>query len=514
MPLTYYLNITFKTLNTSIFKNGDNNMNRKIALNLLFNILSIIILSSPLLAANLYVATNGADSGNCQSRDCATISYAIGQASSGDSIKIKPGSYDLRDESGGKIQIDKAVEVTAYDTDNRPILNGNGAQLYCVNISAANATLSYVIVDMNDRSDSWNHENIRVEGTGVTVDHVDTRNGHVGLFISGGKNVTISNTKSYNHGTRNKNPESGKGFAFYSSRYGTRPSNWDEKTLFLNCEGYNVGEDFWQGKSDSQNPPTTWVQYVEFDGCIARDNDEDGFDFKGTRYIRIHNSEIYNNAGDGVVSHNSTSSPQADYIEIYNNKIYNNGWWGIYATTDCDNWKIYNNLIYGNANSSEYETYNTYGIQVKENTQVYHNTLYNNGTYGRSKNHGGYRGSDSAVFKNNIAYQNGTGTHGNIYSGSGGAISNNYVYPTSPGKTGSNAITVSDPKIKDPANGNFELEEGSPLIDAGLDVGIGEDYSGNSRLATSGFTIGAYEYDSGGVMESELQAPKGLRVIQ
>ena len=450
-------------------------------------------------AATLYVDDAGTDSGNCQTEGspCKEINYAIGQASNGDTIEIMPGSYPITSESGNRVVINKDVTVTAYDTDNRPTINGNGTQTYGIQITASNATLSYVIMDMNDRDDSWNHENIRIEAEGVTLDNVDTHSGHVGVYILGGRNVTISNCKSYNHGSTGENPESGHGFAYYQKGNSSlNPTSWSDKTYFYNSEGYETGEDFYQCKSqESANPPSNWVQYVEFDSISAYDNEEDGFDFKGCRYIRIHDSEIYDNAGDGIVTHTSTSSPQSDNVEVYRNKIYGNGWWGVYVTDDCDNWEIYSNLIYNNANSSSYETYNTYGLQVKENTQVLHNTIYGNGTYASAKNHGGLRTSGTPTVQNNILYNNGT-THGNIYVSSTGTISYNYVYPTSPGITGSNAITSSDPGLTNPSGYDFTISStGSVVYQAGTDLSITTDYAGNSFHATTP-SVGAYEYET------------------
>jgi parallel beta-helix repeat protein len=43
--------------------------------------------------ATRYVATTGSDTGSCTSSPCRTIGYAVARSSSGDSIRVAPGSY-------------------------------------------------------------------------------------------------------------------------------------------------------------------------------------------------------------------------------------------------------------------------------------------------------------------------------------------------------------------------------------------------------------------------------------
>jgi len=56
-------------------------------------------------------------------------------------------------------------------------------------------------------------------------------------------------------------------------------------------------------------------------------------------------------------------------------------------------------------------------------------------------------------------------------------------------------------KFVDPSNHNYNIKEGSPVIDKGKDVagmGISFDMNGNKRPLGNAFDIGAYEYTSGG----------------
>jgi len=51
-----------------------------------------------------------------------------------------------------------------------------------------------------------------------------------------------------------------------------------------------------------------------------------------------------------------------------------------------------------------------------------------------------------------------------------------------------------DPKFIDKANNNFHLQSDSPCKDTGTDVGLTQDYEGNTVPYNSIPDIGAYEY--------------------
>ena len=52
---------------------------------------------------------------------------------------------------------------------------------------------------------------------------------------------------------------------------------------------------------------------------------------------------------------------------------------------------------------------------------------------------------------------------------------------------------VADPLFVDPDNGNFNLIPGSLAIDAGVDIGLTQDFEGNPIPLGSAPDIGAYE---------------------
>jgi len=58
-------------------------------------------------------------------------------------------------------------------------------------------------------------------------------------------------------------------------------------------------------------------------------------------------------------------------------------------------------------------------------------------------------------------------------------------------------MIAGDPGFVDAAGGDFHLREGSPAIDAGLDLrgaGVAEDFAGTPRPQGAGYDLGAYEY--------------------
>lgn len=65
-----------------------------------------IFATLPLTAATRLVTTSGSDSGNCTVTACATITFAIGQASNGDTISVGPGTF-----TSGSINVNKSVAL-------------------------------------------------------------------------------------------------------------------------------------------------------------------------------------------------------------------------------------------------------------------------------------------------------------------------------------------------------------------------------------------------------------------
>jgi hypothetical protein len=92
----------------------------------------------------LYVATTGTDTGTCQtsSSPCLTISYALTQAASGDTISIAAGTYDE------DVAIGLSVDLTGA-TETSTIIDGGGANT-TVAITSASATVAISDLTIKD----------------------------------------------------------------------------------------------------------------------------------------------------------------------------------------------------------------------------------------------------------------------------------------------------------------------------------------------------------------------------
>jgi len=107
----------------------------------------------------------------------------------------------------------------------------------------------------------------------------------------------------------------------------------------------------------------------------------------------------------------------------------------------------------------------------------------------------------NATFVNCIIRDNNGGYSDNIYLDFGGAAQINYCNTPMPdGATGSNNINV-NPLFQDPNNNNYQLQETSPCIDAGTDIGY--EFMGTAP------DMGCYEFDMP-TSTSELNLEDGL----
>ncbi len=170
---------------------------------------------------------------------------------------------------------------------------------------------------------------------------------------------------------------------------------------------------------------------------------------------------------------------------IIKRNIIQEGTWfvntsGIFIADTCSP-VIANNIIFG-----YYQ-----GIRISGSMPtIVFNTL--------DQNKYGIFGADSCIIKNNIVTNGNYGifavssprvvlSHNDVWNNNIQAIDLNYQN-CSPGQFD---ISV-DPVFS--ANPPFTLQENSPCIDKGVDVGIYEDFNGNQRPAGSGFDMGVFEY--------------------
>ena len=185
--------------------------------------------------------------------------------------------------------------------------------------------------------------------------------------------------------------------------------------------------------------------------------------------------------------------------------------------TQSDDNEIYYNLIYGNGQN---------GMQISvagggDNNLIYNNTFYSHFNFSILLGEG-----SSNIFENNNFHQIRAGWSFPVRVTGGDAVAqdqtwnyNSYYYPTADtpgdiieiddnggsdhysfaewqayvGSPGANSIN-SDPLMTNPGVDDFTLQASSPCRNAGVDVGLIEDFAGVHVPQETNPAIGAYEY--------------------
>ncbi|MFH1931761.1 MAG: right-handed parallel beta-helix repeat-containing protein [Pseudomonadota bacterium] len=269
---------------------------------------------------------------------------------------------------------------------------------------------------------------------------------------------------------------------------------WHYQTAGINAFGEDVTNLLVEKNHCYENNPAhlmgprgagIWMDTVG-DGLIVRMNDVHSNHLVGILIEVTSNAQIYYNISYKNIGEKSCSGltiiGRPDVVangnKIYNNVCYGNDPYGIRIDSSGDAYNIISNNI------------------VKNNISV-GNTLRNlvarNGG-----NNDGSRGS-SNVYKYNCFGVDSTG----FIEWALGNVHNTYdtweaVYEAS------NSVRA-DPRFTNDSNNDYSLQEDSPCIDAGADVGLAQDYLGNS-LAGTAWDIGAYEY-------GKLSPPVNIQII-
>jgi hypothetical protein len=128
-----------------------------------FTMVMNLLPSQTSFAADLYVSTTGADSGDCLASACSTVAYAVTKAGSGDRINIAAGIY-LEN-----VLLDKNLSFYGAGMD-ATILDGNSAGTVITNYSYALAIQDMTI--RNGRSAGNSGGGIGHWGTSMTLTRV------------------------------------------------------------------------------------------------------------------------------------------------------------------------------------------------------------------------------------------------------------------------------------------------------------------------------------------------------
>jgi len=221
------------------------------------------------------------------------------------------------------------------------------------------------------------------------------------------------------------------------------------------------------------------------EGCSVSINskwNDHGIYLSGANYVTIQNNIFYNtHAGWAIHFFNSSGYPNTR-ISILNNTFAFGKWATGFITLYAyvSNTTIQNNIFYQNED---------------ENTEV--NPMVNPAI---------------AINTDYTTYSGVTINHNIAYKGNG-----RIVNKTVSGVTVSNNIEQTDPKMVNPYGFDFRLQPTGPAINAGVDVGLTTDFSGNGIVGLP--DIGAYESVPSGIAISnpetgaKFTAPASISII-
>ena len=227
------------------------------------------------------------------------------------------------------------------------------------------------------------------------------------------------------------------------------PGGANSNLSFINLDVYNCGVP----GSTAGNGLGHGIYLLARDSLIEHSRIHD---------ISGHGIHLYVGAGsEGTVSNNI----------IRYNQVYSNGSWGILLGGGANN-VAHTNLVWDNAKIIT----GAGGIRIAYGSNSY-NKAYNNTIY---RNWGPCTVNEDGVsseIKNNICWQN---TQNAVYDqGTNSSVSNNLLQ---------------DPKFANTSNFDFRLLAGSPAINAGVNVGISQDFAGTLLPTQGPIDIGAFEY--------------------
>lgn len=400
--------------------------------------LTVLLISAPVTASGktYYVATNGSDSNSCaQAQSISTPKRHIMGASGGLAC-LTSGAADILDIRGGSYP-------------------------------------EMLLVDRTPNGTSWaNAATIRAHsGETVIINPIDPYVGHGHVF----QNVEYLIVQDLVFDAANQ-----AGNTIINIYTGT------SHIRFLNVEVKNApsgvlvlssgnGSNEFIGGSYHDNDPTGLGYHAFYIG--SNDNLWDG--------VKIYNVGAYGIHIFGYVF-NTEGHPTRNVVrnsEIYNScRAGNRSSWAAILLGPGTNY-AYNNLLHDNK---------CYGIEAgygENGGQILNNTITGNLSAGIHLNN-----VSNMEIKNNIIYGNKLGAlalDNNSSTVSGTIYGNNLC-----GSAGTGCAVVGNPLFVDAANHNYNLQAGSPAIDAGADLSPSipsTDYIGTPRPLGSGWDIGAYE---------------------
>ncbi len=450
---------------------------KKLIYNVTFFVLTFFVLSSPAFAATYYVdATNGNDANTGLSETNAWKNIAKVNSSifnPGDQILFKRGEVWretlIVPSSGADGQ---PITFGAYSSGAKPRISGEGPtsnRVYCIRVDGK----AYISINdlHTERASGVGAENIYIlRSSHITVQNCESEyGGQSGIRILDSPYCIIRNCVSHHN---------------YNTGIFAKQSN---NILITNCiSNYNDYKGI-----DIEAEPDKEILNAIVEDCTSHDNKREGIDTDNAYGVIIRRCNVYLNGSlsadfPGISIGNGTQNATISYSIIHHN--FNEGI-TIEQTGANTGTKIYNDVFYGNGATN---------IYIKSNNTTIRNCIsMNAGKYLLSVPGGlGITDTNSDY---NLFYD---GTDFKMVWN--GTIYNSLIAF----RTASSQDTHSkenDPLFIDAPNGDFRVQIRSVVIDAGTDVGLGRDYSGNAVPSGRAPDIGVYEYHL-------LAPPKNLRV--
>ena len=277
---------------------------------ILLILITLMALATEGYSATLYVDANGAGS-SCTSSSPCTLSYALQtKCVAGDKIILNSGTYP--DKSINLANASKHQNLTITTTpevisaleftrgipsgsDNRPYFSSVG-----VSINVTGVTISYLrLRNAPAPLDGAYNGIIGISATSTTIDHCELWNGNQGIQINVKKQVTISNNHIHTLGSMSSSEDT-HGVSITGTS-GTEATNWTEAIVIDQNSIHDCGGDAVKENTGCYGSGT--FSYLIMSNNNFYDNQEQAFDAKGTRYVRMYGNDMYEN-GYGHISAN------------------------------------------------------------------------------------------------------------------------------------------------------------------------------------------------------------------
>jgi hypothetical protein len=416
---------------------------KKIASALLMLLLAVIVAPAMAQGQTYYVDSAGSDITGDGSllHPWASIHYAAGQVSAGDTVLINPGTY------AGGIYVDTggtaAEPVTFRANGAGVIIEGSGGERDAFYIESAD----YVVVE------------------GLTIRHAN----RAGLRISLSDHVTIRNCTFADNTT----------WGLFT--------DFSDYTTVEDSESYGAEEQHGIYISNSSDYPTIRRNRLHHNrGCGLHMNGDISMGGDGIiSYGLVERNIIYEN---GLGGGSGINMDGVTHTMVRNNLLYNNHASGISlyqidgGSGSHDN-KVLNNTILMASNGR-------WAINIPELEDT-DNQLFNNIAY----NAHSWRGSISIASPVLPGFESDYNVVMDRFSSDDGNTRITLSAWQALGYDIHSIIATPDQLFINPATPDYHLKSDSPAVDHGVPLSqVTEDLEGNPRPAGSTYDIGAYEF--------------------